>query len=344
MKVLKKIFRITAYIILSTIVLLTIWWFWPERTPKINSTDNRSISIIDYINIGGIEQSVLVRSKNTNNPIIIFLHGGPGMPMMYLAHEFQRSLEDNFTVIQWDRRGAGKTFSRNKPTVESMNTRQIINDAYELIDTLRNRYNQNNIVLVGHSFGTHLGSIMVKERPELFSAYISIGQVVDDDKALVLQEEFIREQAELKRKPEIIIQLNKIKKPDFENWLFEFGGEIKNSKSFFPLIWSGMQAPEYKLSEVLDVSSGSSFSSSNMKYNVLSGSIFSEISKYDIPIYFFVGTSDYTTPHKLITEYFEMVKAPKKEIIYFENSAHFPFFEEPEKFCDEIKRILLNNN
>ena len=91
------------------LLIMVIWWFLPERTPKIKTNDNNSISSIEYIPIGGLEQCVLIRGHNTDNPILLFLHGGPGMPMMYLAHEFQRPLEEDFLVVQWDRRGAGKT-------------------------------------------------------------------------------------------------------------------------------------------------------------------------------------------------------------------------------------------
>jgi pimeloyl-ACP methyl ester carboxylesterase len=344
MRTIKQVLKIFLLIIVSIVILSAIWWVWPARTPKIKEVSSNSVAIIDYIKIGGIEQCVLIRGHNTNNPILLFLHGGPGMPMMYLAHEFQGPLEEDFTVVQWDRRGAGKTYASNIPSVESMNIRQMLDDAYELIDTLKNKYNQNKIILVGHSFGTYLGSIMVTERPDLFSEYISIGQVVDSKKTRVLQEIFVRDKAKLTGKNEILAEMNKSTNPNLENWLFEFGGELKHSKSFFPLVWSGMFAPEYTLPEVLKVAEGSSFSSSNMKYNVLSNSIYDEIRKYQIPVFFFVGTSDYTTPYELILEYYEMIKAPKKEIVYFENSAHFPFFEEPVKFCNEMKRLLLNKN
>ena len=344
MKVFKKLLKILSISVFLILIASTVWWILPERTPQIKPNNNDSISTIDYIRIGDIEQSVLIRSKNTNNPILLFLHGGPGMPLMYLAHEFQRPLEDNFTVVQWDRRGAGKTYSRNKPIPESMTTRQLIEDAFELIDTLRNRYNQDKIILIGHSFGTHLGSIMVKEQPELFSAYIAIGQVVDEQKSFLLQKEFIRKQASLNDNQDIIEAIEKQDYRYLENWLFEFGGELKGSKSFFPLIWSGLQAPEYTLAEAFNLAKGSSFSSSNMTYNVLSKSIYHEITEYGIPVYFFVGIADFTTPHELITEYYNLVKAPKKEIVYFHNSAHFPFFEEPRAFCREVNRVLLNND
>ena len=81
-----------------------------------------------------------------------------------------------------------------------------------------------------------------------------------------------------------------------------------------------------------------------MKYNVLSQSIGDEITEYALPAYFMVGASDYTTPYELVSEYYDSVKAPHKEILYFNNSAHFPFFEEPEKFCKEMKGLLLNEN
>ena len=340
MSFLKKILKIVSLTVLLIIVLAIIWWFWPERTPQISSKYKNSIATIDYIKIGDVEQCVLIRSNDINNPIMLFLHGGPGMPMMYLAHEFQRPLEKYYTVVQWDRRGSGKTYSRNKPAKESMTIRQLIDDTYDLIDTLNRRYNNQKIILVGHSFGTYLGSILVNERPDLFKAFISIGQEVDAEKAKIYQEIFIRRQAEARGNHEIIEQLDNSENLNFENWLFEFGGELKNSTSFFPLIWSGLQAPEYTLPEALDLAEASSFSSTKMKYNVISNSIYYDIRQYDMPVYFLAGRSDYTTPHELIKDYYELIQAPKKDLIYFEDSAHFPFYEEPEKFCQEIIRVL----
>ncbi len=340
MKLTKIIFKSLGLFVLVLMILLLVWWVWPARTPKIHSKNN-TVSAIDYVKIGGIEQCVLIRGENTDNPVLLFLHGGPGMPMMYLAHQFQRPLEKHFTVVQWDRRGAGKTYSKNIPSPESINTEQLIKDAFTLTDTLRKRYKQEKIILAGHSFGSYLGSIMVNQRPELFKAYISIGQVVDHKKSRIIQENFIRKQAIKAKRGDIISVLDSVENPNLENWLFEFGGELKNSTSFFPLLWTGLKAPEYRLKEALNVAKGSSFSSRNMKYNMLAGSIANEIRDYQVPVYFFVGKSDYTTPYELIQEYYEMITAPKKGIVYFENSAHFPFFEEPDKFCNEIIGLFV---
>jgi pimeloyl-ACP methyl ester carboxylesterase len=107
MRTLKLILKYSGLLILVIVIPIVIWWFLPERTPEIKSANG--LAALEFIKLGDTEQCVLIRSQDINNPIILFLHGGPGMPMMYMAHEFQRELEQNFTVIQWDRRGAGKT-------------------------------------------------------------------------------------------------------------------------------------------------------------------------------------------------------------------------------------------
>lgn len=232
MKILIKSLKILGLVLLLMVMLVVIWWFVPESTPDFGKEHPAANAGIEYLKIGGTEQCVLTRSEDTSNPVLLFLHGGPGMPMMYLAHDFQRPLEKHFTVVQWDRRGAGKSFHRNPPDPSSINVRQLLDDAYQLIDTLRTRYKQDQIFLVGHSFGTYLGSIMVSERPELFKSYVSVGQLVDPLQAHKLQEEFIKLQAARNHRQDIIDYLDTAANPSFEPFLFEFGAEIKNSKSF----------------------------------------------------------------------------------------------------------------
>lgn len=339
-----KLIKISILVILVCSILLAFFWLYPAYTPSISSKAGKSIASLEFIEIGGTEQSLLVRSHNTSNPILLFLHGGPGMPMTYLAHTFQDELEKEFTVVHWDQRGAGRSYTKNIPAAASINTQQYLDDAKQLIDTLRIRYNQDKVVLAGHSFGTYLGSILVEQNPELFSAYISIGQVVDSRKARALQLAFIKSEAQKNERHEILKALEANESISLENWLFEFGGELKNSTSFLPLLWAGLNAPEYTAQNALDVGKGSSFSSRNMKFNVLSNSIYHEIREYKVPIYFIAGRYDYTTPSELIHEYYELISAPHKEFIWFEESAHFPFFEEPTKFTEVmIKKIKEKN-
>ena len=261
------------------------------------------------------------------------------MPMMYLGYKFQRPLEKDFIVVQWDQRGAGKSFSDQIP-VSTITIEQYVSDAFQLIDTLKHRYGKQKIFLAAHSWGTYLGSILVNRHPELFVAYISIGQVVDDKKAVPIQMKFLQEEAKRRRDKKALVELEKHGKRVFEKYLFEYGGELKHSKTFLPLLLTGLGAREYSFKDALNVSKGPNFCNKHMVYNAINGSIMENIRAYQVPVYFLVGKNDYTTPWALIADYYEIIKAPAKELIWFNESAHFPFFEEPDKFSIIVERIL----
>lgn len=309
------------------------------HTPKIKSKgENIAVAKLEKIEIGGTPQAVLTRATNDKNPVLLFLHGGPGMPMMYLAHEFQRPLEKEFIVVQWDQRGAGKSYSPDIP-ISSMNIEQYLADALELIDTLQHRHGNQKIFLAAHSWGTYIGSILVNRHPELFAAYISIGQVVDRDQAEPLQLEFLINEANQRKDQDAIAALNTQGKRVFEKYLFKYGGELKNSKSYFPLIWSGMKCKEYSFQDVMNVSKGPSFCNRHMQYNAITGTIMETIRNYEVPVYFFAGRYDFTTPSSLTAQYHDSIQAPSKKFIWFNQSAHFPHFEEPKEFCRQVIAI-----
>ena len=152
------------------------------KTPKIKDSYGNikqdSITSLEKITLGGIKQTILIRGHDTKSPILLFLHGGPGFPEMDIAYKFQRKLEEHFIVVNWDQRGAGKSFSKKIPR-ESMTIEQFISDAHELIRFLRERFDKEKIYLVGHSWGTTLGLLLTQRYPELFFAYVGIGQVVN---------------------------------------------------------------------------------------------------------------------------------------------------------------------
>ena len=153
-KILKIILIAFLVVILSVIALIIIHHFTHGTTPAIRDAEGNpipdSIASLEKIKLGGLDQYVLIRGRNKSNPILLSLHGGPGMPQMYLAHAFQRDLENYFTVVQWDRRGAGKSYSSSVPP-ETMNVEQMISDTYELVQHLRSRFGQPKIYLLAHS-------------------------------------------------------------------------------------------------------------------------------------------------------------------------------------------------
>src|ERR1035437_10133721 len=322
----RRFYKVIKWFFLFLLILLLIIYFRPAWTPSIASVNGKSsIASLEKIQLGNFKQSVLIRSTDINNPILLFIHGGPGMPLMYLSHAFQRPLEKRFTVVQWDQRGAGKSYDPNIP-VETINVEQYIADAIQLIDTLRSRFHQQKIYLIGHSWGTYLSSILVQRHPELFYAYISVGQVVDGEAAHKIQREFLLSEA-LKRNDTSLIA--KLKQPDFtsfENYLLKYGGELKHSTSFTPLVMTGLFSSEYTFRDALNVAKGPQFCGKYMKYNAIQGSIMSAIRKYEVPVFFLTGTHDYTTPFSLIKEYCDSIQAPFKQVIWFNESAHFPFY------------------
>jgi pimeloyl-ACP methyl ester carboxylesterase len=161
-------FTIAAGVFL--LALLSILSVVPIRrgyTPQYNSPD--SVTSLEQFSLGGRRQYVLIRGKEKHNPILLFLHGGPGMSTMYLAHDFQRELERNFVVVQWDRRGAGKSYAAGV-SPPNPSVIQEINDTIDLIDQLRSRFHQEKIYLVGFSYGTYLGILVAQRVPERLHA------------------------------------------------------------------------------------------------------------------------------------------------------------------------------
>ena len=133
---------------------------------------------LEEITLGGIKQSILIESQDFTKPILLILHGGPGFAMMPLFHQKNRELENHFIVVNWDQRGAGKSYSSNIP-IDSMTLAQFVEDAYQLTQYLKQKYNREKIYIIGHSFGTVLGMLLIQKYPQDYFAFAGVGQVVD---------------------------------------------------------------------------------------------------------------------------------------------------------------------
>ncbi len=300
--------------------------FWHGRTPGIDSPNG--IASLERQRIGGSEQWILVRGVDRANPVLLFLHGGPGMPAMYLAHAWQADLERDFVVVQWDRRGAGKSFAALGDTPE-LTVSQTLADVYELARSLAARFGQRRIYLVGHSWGSYLGLLAVRAHPELFRAFIGTGQMAGTEREVraLRRAALGRIAAENGGDTEIT-----------EEDLFRFGGELHRSRSFWPLLATGLGAPEYTLRDVLNVKRGADLVLRRMRYDVEPRPLAGEIAKVDVPIFFFLGRYDLNTPSELAARYLDRLDAPLKGLAWFEQSAHFTFYEEPARFHEEMLR------
>jgi pimeloyl-ACP methyl ester carboxylesterase len=305
-------------------------------TPQYNSPE--SIASLEQVSLSGGQQYILIRGKYKQNPILLFLHGGPGMPTMYLAHNFQHDLERDFVVVQWDRRGAGKSYAAGV-SAPNLEVSDEINDTVELIDQLRARLHQEKIYLVGFSYGTYLGILVAQRVPDRLHAYVGVGQLAcSEEENRKIQDQWLIKQASVADDREALDELTGKKPLDREKLLFKYGGEIHSAHSWWPLLWSGIRSPEYTFQDISNVRKGVQFTAGHLRYDVIDGSILDNVSSLRIPVYFFSGRYDYTDPTICTVRLFDRLVAPIKRMVWFEHSAHFVFLEEPDQFALAMKR------
>lgn len=307
------------------------------------------VRLLDKVILGGIEQWILVKGINEQNPIILFLHGGPGLPMMPFHQFFQNDIEKEYLVVHWDQRGTGKSYSENIP-IQTMNFSQILSDSHDLVVLLKQRYGKEKIYLAGHSWGSIIGINLINRYPEDFYGFISIGQVVNFSQSLNISHDFALEKAKKQGCDEAITELMEIGEPPYNEDdaklsvilknVGRFGGRMHNEISF-PSIAKGCE--EYTESDIQSIPKGLDFSDTYLWGEVIKTNIMDDLVDLKVPIYFMCGKYDYITPTILIEEYCNKITAPHKEVIILENSAHYPYIEEPDRFSQLIIDIMKSN-
>ena len=295
------------------------------------------------VNINGCMQKILVQSSDINNPILLYLHGGPGSSIMLLSHAFSNKLKDHFVLVNWDQRGAALSYHEGMDT-SKISEYQIRNDALVMIQHLLKTFHKKRIFLIGHSFGSVIGLQLVANNPEYFSAYIGVGQVATDwNKSVAITYKWLHDTLE---KANDTTGLNRIDADKFPyiDLITKYGGHHRLSIDLDSVVKSS----PYYFDGYLDLlRKGKSFSQKYIGVNPNPRAA-SNKSIYDInvPLYFFEGKNDHVIAcaPELVAEYSDKVKAPKKGIVWFYNSAHYICVEEPEKFQDELIKIAEQND
>ena len=329
-----------ALLVLVLGVALLKGW---ERTPAIEDDSGRpvagAIASLERVVLGGVEQTVLIRGASTKSPILLWLHGGPGNPAMFLAHAFQRPLERDFLVVHWDNRGAGKSYEAGLSAPGQMRVSRLLEDARELVELLQRRFGPSPVIVVGHSFGTYLGVLLAARYPSLVAAYVGVAQGVDEARENALADDFVRRCARERGDTAGLAALERDPRGLREEWLFSCDGELVGARSPLPLIWLGLRAPEYTLMDIRRVMQGLRFTHRSIVYDVINEPLGTAVTRLEVPVWVFAGRRDYNTPGVLAAEWLERLEAPRKTLVWFEASAHFPFLEEPERFYAELRRV-----
>lgn len=351
----KKIFKVFLYIVggifvITVVLAILLWVKSPGTAEPIRDSHGKtipgSISVIEKVMLGGQEQYLIIRGKDKNKPVMLFLHGGPGSPEFAFMKSMNRGLENDFVMVYWEERGAGKSFSKNIPA-ESMTLPRFISDTRELSILLAKRFKKDKIYLMGHSWGSLLGILTAYRYPELYYAYFGIGQACSQYRAEKLSFAWAKEQALQHNNRHAIQALNKLTFPDSlatgniwpdylmseRDYLYLFGGGLNHKMtSITPIVKMLLNTREYTINDKLNFLRGSLFSLNLLWPTVIKENLFREIDSMRIPVYIFQGKYDHQTSYAVAKDFYNQLKAPKKEFFTFENSAHSPLMEEPEKF------------
>lgn len=342
----KKIFKITLWIIgglvgLIALFLLSVWMF-SGNTPE----GGTKIAKKGWSQIGGIPQGYFIRGENERNPVILFLHGGPGSPELPMIKDTE--LEKHFTVCYWDQRGAGMTFSPDTDPA-TMTTDQFVEDTRQMTDSLRKWYGVEKIYLMGHSWGSYLGIKTIEKHPALYHAYIGIGQVCNQLESERLAYDYIVAEARKVGDSKTVKAfeaydkyaddfpsndyLMKLRSPSMN----KYGVGIKHKDcSMFDLVVDVLYYRGYTFIDKLHYSQGTMFSLDNMFHKVIEDNLFETSTRFEIPVYIIQGKYDYQVSHQLAKEYLDSIDAPKKEFFTFEESAHSPNMEESKRFVEIV--------
>ena len=317
-----------------------------SNTPEIKGKN--SIASIEKVILQRKEQSITIRTSDTANPVLLFLHGGPGSPLMPYAHVADRKLEEHFTVVHWDQYGAGKSYDKK------LNPEEISIDFYlyctiELIEYLRKRFKQDKIFLLGHSWGSYLGIVTAYNHPELLHAYIGMGQVINMPEAEKISYNFTLGKAREAGKKKAIKDLKCIGLPPYQNhkellterkWLSIYKGMIHNC-SLIRTVGYSLKSPEYSFRDHMNEIKGRDLLLSILWPDFQTKTVDDKIRSFEVPVYFLEGRHDYCVPSVLVEKFVQKVKAPHKEIIWFEHSAHMMNIEEREKYVDVLTGKIL---
>jgi pimeloyl-ACP methyl ester carboxylesterase len=361
--VIRKIFKYGGIAIVCLIVMTLSSALLYRKYLQHEVFEGRAITLPDGIDsleavrIGGIAQWIEVRGQNVNNPILLFIHGGPGIAFIPMGSTFQDPWEKYFTVVQWDQRGAGKTYESNDKELQrrTMNLGQMEQDTVEVANYLRTRFKREKIFVVGHSWGSMLGLWLAHEHAEMIYAFVGTGQAVSMQQNEEAGYRIVLEAARSRKNGQAIKELESVAPypppiPDMNklgtvrDWESTLLGPPPSETDFTNvkrILKTLISAPEYSIADDIGFVRGQTFSLQVMVPQMMGFDLTKLGPDFREPLFFFEGRKDPYCPGSVIADYVQTIHAPQKEIVWFENSSHFPFYEEKQKFTDELVQRVL---
>ena len=300
-----------------------------------------------YVVIGGIEQWVTIRGFDRNNPVLLFVHGGPGdvtNPWTFMTFA---PWEKQFTVVQWDERGAGRTLRRSGPSVApTITVWRMAQDGIELSEYLRKHLGKDKIFMVCHSFGSILGLAMARARPDLFYAYVGTGQVADSTRNYFVAYDALLKKAQEIGNREAIDDLTRVGPPPYKSgegygvqrkWANAFEGA---DQFLYGTLGLALVAPGNTVEDINDSGEGQILSADRLVPQTRSMGPKELGLQFSMPMFIFQGSEDFTTPTALARQYEGSIEAPQKAFVTINGGGHFAVFMHSDEFLNElVKRV-----
>lgn len=294
-----------------------------------------------FVKIGGIDQWISIRGEDRCNPVLVVLHGGPGAAFQIIGYEAMRAWEADFTVVQWDQRGAGRTFGRNGALGSGeLTIDRMTDDGVEVICHALARTGQEKVLLLGVSWGSILGVHMARRSPERIHAYIGAGQVVDMEANEVIGYEALMRRLRAVGETKAATRLTAIGPPPYADFK-----TLKNQRAILMAhppasergfvrraLTAAMFAPGARLKDIWDWRAGEAFSIAQLYPELAAYSDRTPAPVFPVPVVIIQGAEDFQTPTPLARAYFESIVAPSKTWVVLPGGGHNALFATPTIF------------
>lgn len=342
---------LTLIIIFSILSIFALVCFRTANIYKYSLDGIDDVDFEGYVEINGIQQFLRVRGENEDNPVILFLHGGPGNPLSCVSYKFTYELYDNFTVCEWDQRGCGRTFYSDDgvPLAED-----ILEDTDAVVEYLCREYECDKVIVMGYSWGSVIGLKYASEHPENVASYIGIGQCVNVERVVDFNME--RYLLTSKEPTEAIAAYNELVSEEggpskhfyyYMKLANMFSRELgEGGRSDFSYFIDAVTGPDtsledlgWKIIQGLDQNTYIGQISNLAKYMYLEFDAYDMVKELECPVMFITGENDVTMPAEVLKEYYSKLKAPQKHMVIVEGAGHSPLFDDTEGTVNIIEEF-----
>jgi pimeloyl-ACP methyl ester carboxylesterase len=331
------------------LVALAVVLARPATTAPIVGADGAtlpgSVAELITIPIGGHDQALMIRGRTVDNPVLLYLTGGPG-GTDFGAMRRDVALEQDFIVVTWEQRGSAKSYSALDP-LETLTLEQMVTDTIEVTNYLRDRFDEEKIYLVGQSWGSTLGVLAVQQQPELYHSFVGIGQMVSQRETDIMFFEDTLTWAEQTGNDALAATLRQQGPPPYDT-LLDYEPAISHEHDWnqYPELDMSNEmpailfVPEYNWMDRINAFRGFLDTFSVLYPQLQDIDFRRDVLRLEVPVYIVLGEHEARGRAVLANEWFDMLDAPRKERIIFEHSGHRAQFDEPAAFASLMSRIL----